>query len=224
MSENNGKAATQASVQSKHQMYALRVFRIEPGMNVLARMLSESYGGCFTHFLKGRSALCHGRDCELRSCILHRTWKGYCAIEVWHDLDNCWMPWCLEITERLELDLRGLYARGQTWELYRDMQHSAKKTPVNGKLMETCDADTLPPAFDIVPCLRSIYHVNHVDLSIPSPLPMQVIVSASAGEPPAIVKEIRAKKKAQADAPPYSFVEEMNRRKKSPSEKKAETA
>ena len=41
--------------------------------------------------------------------------KGYAHAEIYSRAIKAWNPVVLEITEHLELDLRGQYARGQVW-------------------------------------------------------------------------------------------------------------
>jgi hypothetical protein len=180
-------------------IYPLRVARIEPGQREIARMLSERYFGLMTHWARGRSVYCDPTDC----CpAVHRTpryWKGYAAAELWNQQAAKWFPVCLEITEHLELDFRRAYARGQVWELVRGAQTGKKKTPVAGYLLEECDEKKWPAAFDLVPVLRHLYHVERLSLDAKNPLPDRVYVSASDGDAPKIAQPAQAEDKGNAE-------------------------
>lgn len=180
--------------QGDETPYALSVYRIEPGTEDKVRMLSDSYGGCITHYVR-RSEYCEGKECP---ASMHRhkpTWKGYAAAEVHREDPGVWLPIVLEITEYAEQDLRGKYRRGQLWRFWRPVdavrkvagrvKHEAQ--PVQAQLLDHGDPDGVPPAFDVRPTLLRLYHIFSIDLSVPNPLPPRTMVRPSYDPlPPAL--------------------------------------
>ena len=172
---------------------ALRVWRVEQGVSAIVRILSPVPGkrvrGCFTHWGRSKSVLCLDGDCP---APLHKqggVWKGYLAAEVYNQTERHWCPVALEITEHLELDLRGLIDRGTVWELSRPLSERKKHFPVAGVLLEERDPLTFPTAFDLAGCLLHLYHpapaVNLIHLN---PLPPRTLVKPSLDAPPAAYK------------------------------------
>ncbi len=208
---------------SEPMIGALKIDRVAAGESMIVRMLSTDYGGLFTHWVRGRSQYCGGKECNPINHKLGRVWKGYCAAEKYCKVTKKWLPICLEITEGLELDFRTIYTRGQLWEIWRDMPTEKKQPPTQGKLLEDRGIDSCPPAFDYRPCLMHLYHIEYVDLTSPNPLPPRIILGASEGDAPRIL--------LNGDAKPILTYEErkaleakLNARKQSPSEKKAAKA
>jgi hypothetical protein len=215
---------TNPQLNGKHlkpdaQMNILRVFRVEPGTVWWIRTLSDHYGGIITHWHRGRSHYCVGKECNP---IMHRgdkIWKGYAPVEIFLEDRKKWFPFVLEISEHLELDFRGIYRRGQIWELFRSADDGKKKLGCEAILHETCDLKTLPPAFDFTAPVKSLYHTFELDLTVRNPLPPRIIVQESDGEAPSKLKpKVEANGKLQQD-----LQEEFNRRraeKASPTAKK----
>lgn len=202
----------------------LRVFRIEEGTTVHARTLSDGYLGLFTHYVKRRSVLCQGEDCEAAIHRAGKIWKGYAAVELWNAPTNRWNPFVLEITESLELDLRGIWKRGQVWEFYRELPVKKKSMPISGKLLEERDPTTVPPAFDFRPVLLHLYHVHQIHLGALNPMPPRVIVKASEGDGPAILSSERNGTPTVDPEVERQFQEFLRTGKKTPTEKKLERA
>lgn len=183
------------SAHSLSSHTALRVFRVRPGESWSIRTLSAEYGGIFTHYTKERSVYCDPDDCVAGLHRTERFWKGYAAVEVYDQRAAKWLPTVLEITEHLELDFRERFDRGQCWELWRMKETRKKKEPVQGTLLEERDPNTFPPAFDYVPVLLAIYHLERIDLSAKNPRPMKIYLPASEGAPPPAT---RSRKEAAA--------------------------
>jgi len=209
---------------SPKQVGVLRVFRIEEGTTVHARTLSDGYKGVFTHYVKRRSVLCGGDDCDGPTHKTPKIWKGYAAVELWNAATNHWNPFVLEITESLELDLRGKWRRGQVWEFYREMPTKKKSMPITGKLLEERDPSSVPPEFDYRPVLLHLYHVHAIHLGVLNPMPPRVIVEASEGNGPAILAGAGAGKPQMDAETEQKYQEFMNKMKKTPTEKKLERA
>lgn len=217
----NGAPTSNGQPESKPAGRVLRVFRVEPGTTCIARTLSDQYGGLFTHYVRGRSHLCIGEDCQP---LIHKTdryWKGYAAVEIWEQARRVWTPWCLEITEHLELDLRGLFRRGQVWEFWRDGQTGKKATACQAKLLEERDPEKFPKAFDFVPVLKHLYHVPAINLQAKNPLPPRVIVEESEGDGPAIYETFGKPAPAFEGSAQEAWQRYQNEKKKTPTERKA---
>lgn len=172
----------------------LQTWRIEEGSRHYVRFLAYSALGMYTHWYNKRSNYCKGEHCNP---IMHRVdpvWKGYAPVERWDKESNLWLPEVLEVTENLELDLRGQCARGQVWDLYRELKKDRKQMPVVGVLVEERDPDLFPLAFDILPVLKALYHTSDIRLVHENPMPSRIFLPSSGGDAPGpIAAETRAK-------------------------------
>lgn len=206
--------------QEDEPVRVLRVFRVEEGTSVHARILSEKYSGLFTHYCKGRSHYCKGAQCEPLLHKMDRVWKGYASVELWNAGMKKWTPVVLEISEALELDLRGLWARGQVWEFYRDRPAKKKPAPTMGKLLEEREPATMPPPFDFKAVLLHLYHVEQVNLGCMNPMPPRVVVVDSDGDGPAILGDQQTGKPIIDPAIEAEWQKKFQHGRKSPTEKK----
>lgn len=184
--------------------FRLRVMRVEEGESFHLRTLSKALQGFFTHYLRP-SVYCPGAECTCQHNKKQRLWKGYIAVEQWHLDSKLWIPHILEITEHLELDFRGKYAAGQVWIVKRPQPLNKKKQPVTGVLVEVLKPGTYPPAFEILPTLKHVYHSSDVQLVHKNPLPDRTVVCPSTGAPP---KDI-----AESESVPFVPVTEEQRKK-----------
>lgn len=148
----------------------LQVARVGEGMSATLLMLSERIRGCFTH-RKAKSEYCHGDRCKECYPRVARYWKGYVAALWWEDKDEVWLPCVFELTEALEAAIRTRYHRGQFWKVFRRDKEGKKHFPVEGQFLKQLAPDLVPPAFDIHVPIQRIYHVEHVELSTPNPMP-----------------------------------------------------
>jgi hypothetical protein len=222
-SPNAAPSSTQVNgvAHDTNTVHAIQVFRIAEGQTVHLRTLSDSYGGCFTHYYHKRSQYCPGENCPSPVHKIDRIWKGYAAVEIYVASRKKWMPWVLEISEHLELDFRDRYARGQVWEIFRDLPQDGKKQPVTGKLQETRDPATFPAAFDVRPVLLHLYHVFSVDLNIKNPMPPRLIVRESDGEAPkALQPGPTGHEAAQEAQKAQEMLSEYVKKLKTPTERK----
>jgi hypothetical protein len=216
----NGHSQQPAQEQRPAKPVQIEVVRVQAGASALFRILSPSYGGLFTHF-KGRSKYCPGED----FCLLHkmdRIWKGYCAAEWWLEKEKVWRPCVLEITESLELDMRGKFGRGQVWEVYREQRTSKKAPQVMGKLHETVDVSRLRPPFDVVPVLRALYHSDVIDLSKKNPCAPRLLAEDVSDDPPAILasKPVQAMDPAEYEARRKQLDDLFNKNRTTPHERR----
>jgi hypothetical protein len=143
----------------------LAVHRLKPGTKGVVWTLSKRIAGCQTHFVKGQSEYCQGAICRPDWHRIPPIWKGFIAACVWTLPDGLWRPCVLEVTEALEKDMRGLYARGQVWEL--TVAHKTKRTnpPLRGRLVKQETDCPVPEAFPILDVLRTLYRVEHIELN-----------------------------------------------------------
>lgn len=200
----------------------LRILSIEVGTDYHVRLLSEAYGGLFTHYAR-KSFLCTGeKDCPSHIHKYEKIWKGYAAVDIWLKERKVWLPFVLEISEHLELDFRGLWKRGQVWEIWRDHPVAKKPSPVQAKLQEEREPDRVPKAFDFVSVLKTRYHTSYIDLTAKNPLPPRVFVEESAGDGPAVLATKDEKASVPFDSFAAEFQRQANARKKTPTEKKAQ--
>jgi hypothetical protein len=162
----------------------LRVFRCEPGCAWKVWTLSPKIGGLIVHYYKGRSEYCDPRGCPAPQHAAPWNWKGYVAACLWDEPAALWRPIVLELTSNAELDMRGLYAKGQLWELRRDPERSKKKKPVTATLLDAKWNDGERDAFPIMDVLRHLYHKDVIDLTAPNPLPPRTLVEPFAGRAP----------------------------------------
>lgn len=198
-SVDNSPPAANGQVQKK-QIVRVKVERVELNDSKIVRCLSDTIGGCFTHYFRGRSQFCHGKDCNPLMHKTDATWKGYIAAEWYIEQLAAWRPIVMEITEHAELDMRGLYRRGQIWNFYRPSDASKKNPPTFAALLEERSPESMPPAFDILPVLQTLYHTMNIDLGVLNPLPPRVLLYDSADPPPEFLREkVEQQQAAQAE-------------------------
>ncbi len=189
-------SASPGANRASGELFALRIFGLKKGNVARARILGSKIHGIMTHFAKGKSWYCAGKEC---AHAFHRNgtnWKGYLAVEVFADELRAWRPEVLEITENLELDLRGRVARGQVWRFSCVGEDKRENPPVSGELIETLDPETFPAAFDIIAAIRTRYHHTITDFNVRNPMPERVLVTMSQGLPPLDVREAEEREKA----------------------------
>jgi hypothetical protein len=168
-----------------HDRFSIKVVRIGDGQSLKFRMLGDRYSGLMT-FYNGKSQYCPNPKQWLeRNQNKQLFWKGYVAAEFWNADTRRWYACVLELTQASELDLRGRYKRGQTWLFYR--QEKPKKgpeQPVMARLLESADPATLPPAFDVLPILRTLYNYTDLVLGTSNPVPGRILAVPSDGPAP----------------------------------------
>jgi hypothetical protein len=164
---------------SQPPLQPVRVFRVDPGTAWRVRTLSPVYGGLFTHFVKNRSRYCDPAGCRPEYPKGERFWRGYFAAELHDAAERCWRPVVFELTEHCELDMRGVYQRGQVWRVEREADKAGKHAPVRAALEGVVDPAQLPAAWDYRPVLFHLYHVEKLDLSASNPLPPRLMLQAT---------------------------------------------
>src|SRR5258706_5040571 len=165
--------------------YALRIVGVKEGEAKFVRMIASSYGGCMTHWNGARSIWCPGEKCRASQHGKAVQWKGYTAAEMYDQALGLWAPIAFEMTENLEVDFRGLFARGQVWLVTREKPTDAKKPKCRGELHETVPESELVEPFEVLNCVRATYHAYDLLLNVRNPMPARTLVSAVPGAPPA---------------------------------------
>lgn len=176
--------SSQAENTPARPVIALRVFRQQPGATDHVRLLSPCYGGCFVHWVKGRSEYCDPEGCTFGCPKVRKVWKGYGAADVWDAVAKLWRPVCFELSEALELDFRDKWRRGQVWRVVSPIKRKGKNEAKFAQHVESHPENLLPAEFNFIPCLLNTYHVYGINLSIKNPLPPRVLVEAVAGPAP----------------------------------------
>lgn len=154
----------------------VRVYRVEEGATVDLIALSGSYGGCFTHWARGRSVLCRGAECPAEKHRLDRFWKGYAPVWRFDPVSKLMWACVLEISEHAELDLRGVWSRGQLWRLSREASAGQQHTPCAAELRGRVNETMLPPPFDVRPILLHLFHAAQIDLTAANPAPPRLVI------------------------------------------------
>lgn len=200
----------------------LEKYRIQPGENVFCVPLADKIPGVFTHYVRGRSLFCAGKDCNPMFHKTDKIWKGYLPVLIHITATKIWKPFCLEVTEHLELDMRHILRRGQTWEIFRLQIGDGKKPAVEGKLHDDPIKENLPKAFDVLPVVRNLYHLFDIELTQKNPLPDRVMVEEFEMDQPVILAEQYAKANSYKDnkLTMAELLAQRNAAKKTPTEKK----
>ena len=141
--------------------------------------------GCFTRYLGNGSVFvpshASGEVKEGKPVI----WKGYLSAVQYHRDIKKWVPVVLEVTERLEQDLRGRVARGQLWKISRGPKDGNKRIPLRGVMGQQQRPEMTPVAIDVYPKLRNdIFRNQEVTLDQENPLPDLVVVVPLELPPP----------------------------------------
>lgn len=207
----------------------VRILEVAEGDSYIVRLLSDKYQGVMCHFFGGKVQYCRGDgDCIAAMHRTPRSWKGYAAAQVFlaKVKPYRWRYCVLELTENAELDCRGVFARGQVWNIWRPPPIAKKKRePVQMKLLEEHDPETFPAEFDIVPILKIRYHVENWRWFGPNPQPPRVYLDDTEGPVPDCLKAaLEPQDEPGSDGKPYmSFQERAQRaaaeRRKGPADK-----
>jgi len=135
-------------------------------------------------------------------------WKGYLPALIWRPKTADYLPIVWEITESLELDLRGVVQRGQHWEVTRGVRVGKKRPPVIGRLLGMTKCALIAPAFDVMDCVRWTYHDQRCALALPCPAAARTMVSPIVMDRPTDpLKEEQPKA-----PPPKEVLEEFRKR------------
>lgn len=176
---------TNVRAENPELLLPVRVIEIAEGGAVFFRGLSACYRGLLTHFIKGQGTqYCRKELCPAPWHKERLIWKGYLSGETHNFSAERWEPGVLELTESLELDFRGIYCRGQVWEIKRGIKVGRTNPPLVGRLHEQLNEKNLPPAFDYMPVLHHLYRVAPLDLTAKNPLPPRMLIAYSKDAAP----------------------------------------
>lgn len=164
--------------------FRLRLTRVDPGDELTVRTLSAELKGFFTHYVRKKGRVCKGKECRPDYHKEPRNWLGYIAAEVWCEDLQLYKPTCLEITQYCELDMRGLYKRGQLWTFRRLISKDKPNTALEARLIGEVDKATLPQAFPLRNVLTIVYFDEIPEAWVENPMPPRPLAQFSQGAPP----------------------------------------
>lgn len=181
------------------QLHTVRIESAVEGIVKVVRALSRSYGGLFTHRVKGRPVYCQGRECNPQHHRGDRFWRGYFAAELFDAEKRLWLPCVWELTQNSECDIRERYKRGLVWEMVRKDIGTSKNPPATCTLYGSYPESVLPAEFDYRVVLQRCYNLAGLDLSQKNPMPPRLVLLPS---PPVASMELLSEeaKARQAEA------------------------
>jgi hypothetical protein len=103
----------------------------------------------------------------------------------WRKDLRLWQPDVLEVTERLEEQIRGRELRGEVWSLSRQGDGS-KNDAVVGEFCQRFPAEKVAPCFEILSVVQRCYHCPDLRFGATNPLPAPVVLPMVEGEAPAL--------------------------------------
>jgi hypothetical protein len=170
--------------------YPLDLFRVRKGEVHFIKTLTSQYGGCFGHFVRGRTRYCPGSHCDCKHKREERLWYGFAAVVRWDGLRKLWLPAVLQVTQALDHDFHGQYRRGQVWEVSKREADATKQAyPVTGRLIEVLDESQVPPFFPVKTVVLRVFNVHEADLTYANPMPKQPRVEVPQAPPPGPLQE-----------------------------------
>lgn len=162
----------------------VRVLRLDPGESATVFCLTDGIGpemnrvgGTFGHYFKGAWQPCIPEICPAAAHSQPRFWRGYVAAFRQDKASKCWVPCVLEVSESLELDMRGRYAAHQLWDISRAKASGKRKPPYVGRLHPRQGFLERTLCFDIRPVLEHFYHLTGLNLKQPSDQPDRVYLA-----------------------------------------------
>ncbi len=91
------------------------------------------------------------------------------------------------------MDLRGIAERGHVWDVTRPPRRKGKRSSLTAHYVETRDPEKLRLPFDVVPILRTVFHVEALELNALNPLPARTVLEPSVEELAADAPEVVAR-------------------------------
>jgi hypothetical protein len=164
----------------------VKLLRCEEGQSFILRFLTEKYGGMFTHWTGTRSVRCWSSGCEPCRKRNRQIWKGYIGVEEWIASTRSWKPHVLEISEHLELRLRGRNLKGEVFKVSRAKKASGTKKPtaVEGEYLRTMSDIVLRDDVLVSVILQWVYGPGEYPLDEDNPLPAKLFLDHKRDEPP----------------------------------------
>jgi len=175
-------------------MRPVRLLRLKANQRYKVRILSEvtgRIGGEMTVYTPAGSRFVPSFVSQEESKERF-TWKGFLCVLYLVPEECLWRHAVLEVTEHLELAMRGDVRRGQTWLLSRGPDRSKGKrqhpAPVCGVLQATEPAEHWPQPFEMRDVIAGVYGCRKgevLELATFCPLPDKLFISdIQAGETP----------------------------------------
>lgn len=168
---------------------AIEILRLKNGESRFIRTLDHNYRGCITHHVKKRSQYCIGPKCRQEWHKEPHIWKGYTPVEAWDEHWKVWVPWVLELTEKLDHTMKPFFARGQLWEISKSPAPQGQNPPLVGKFHEHLDGRSLPAPFSVLPILQAVFRVPVVELCTDNPIAVALRLPVSEDAPPSPLVE-----------------------------------
>lgn len=132
---------------------------------------------------KARSHPCYGANCQKPDHSHPYISKWYAAVLCWDAEHKDWREWVLEVTEGLELNLRGEHLPGSEWFITRSGESGAR-SPVSGTKLGDVDADSLGKPCDVEQFLKHFYRKDHLPAPSRPPIPDRPVSVTRPGMPP----------------------------------------
>lgn len=208
----SGGASPRTSLQT------LEILRLAQGTSQTVVLTSPLYQGLLTHYAK-RTEVCLGSDC--RECRRGQRlfYRGYGA-GLKHDAaSKKWLPVVIELTERLEHDMNGIWSRGQVWLLSKEKDTKETRGKVTGELKNQLDPLMIPPPVDIEPPLKALFRVEFLPWGALNNVPRAVAVALVDIDPRAMPEPEPEPEPAPsygATRFPKELVEELAKRSRMP--------
>lgn len=161
----------------------VRILSVPPGPT-LSLLFLAPYRGVSMHWVQGRTRPCLGA--EVCPDAWHRIppiYYAFAAAEVWRTDASAWIPVVLEITAKLEEQLRGRSLRGEIWQLARRTA-KGRGAAVDGQYVDRLHEDQVSPAFPIAEVLQAFWRVEGAVLDVPNPSPARIVLPAVARAAP----------------------------------------
>lgn len=187
----------------------VRLLRLKKGERRLLLALSEAILGFMGHWDGKYFQSCRQRQGRCKWCPGLTAWRGYVAALVWADSAARWEPFGVELSDRDELALRDQYRAGTRWSLFRPWPVRTVNQRLQVSLRGAHESAELPPPFDFLPLLRSLYQDPDLLLDLPNPLPAETVVRYAQPEAPA---EAQAPPEVAPEGPLPRMLDEVNRR------------
>lgn len=158
----------------------------EPPTDKFGRLL-----GYETHFLKdgraagkGKTHPCQGGRCPHPHNKIDTLWYAYLSVDVWLDMERLWKPAVLQVSESLELDMRGKVEKGQFWDISK-LATKGKGSPYRGIPTGYAELQELPQGTIVLAVLRQTWHAPWLQPpEIVNPAEPRVYGEMKAGTPP----------------------------------------
>jgi hypothetical protein len=167
---------------------------------IVVRFLGE-ISGLLMHFRKKPGPLyCRGHECPTSiHGKLRAEWRGYAAVQLWRDdKHQDWVPTVVELTTHFWGLIHDQELRGQSWQLFREVNERGKLQVV-GRKLDAIAERSLPNPHPILPCLWRIYGTKDIELGQEPAIPPAELVEPVKGSRPPLPTRRRKVEEPIAD-------------------------